>query len=125
MAVGLGNAQDVLDPAHQHRIALVEVELQVAQQHDMARVVAGEHAVDEVQGFERIRALGDPAFGGIDQALGGGPGVEFAFEGGAGGGDFALGPRFLGTDDRETGITGAQIGDELVLHVIRELMVVG
>ena len=80
VAVGFGDAQDVLDAADQHRVALVEVELQVAQQHDVARVVGCEHAVEELEGFQRIGAWGDAAFLGIDEALGGGPGVEAAFE---------------------------------------------
>ena len=122
MAVGFGDAQDVLDPADQHRVALVEVELQVAEQDDVARVVGGEHAVEELEGVQRIGAGGDAAFLGIDQALGGGPGVEVAFEGGAGGGDFRFGAGFFGTDDGEAGIAGAEVGGELVLHGMMDLM---
>jgi hypothetical protein len=80
VAVGFGDAQDVLEPADQHRVALVQVELQVAQQHDVARAGLGEHAVEQLEGVQRIGAGGDAAFLGIDQALGGGPGVEAAFE---------------------------------------------
>jgi hypothetical protein len=108
-----GDAQDVLEAADEHRVALVEVELQVAQQDDVARVVGGEHAVEELEGIERIRARGDPAVGGIDQALGGGPGVEAAFDGSAGGGDVGLGAGFFGTDDGEAGVAGAQVGGEV------------
>ena len=116
MAVGFGEAQDVFDPTHEHRVALVHVELQVAEQYDVARAVGGEHAVDELEGFERIGTGGDPAVLGIDQALAGGPSVELAFEGSAGGGDFRFGARFFGTDDGEAGVTGGQVGGELVLQ---------
>ena len=71
---------------------------------------------EKLEDFQRIRTLGDATFIRINQALGGGPGVEAAFDGGAGGGDFRLGPRLLGTDDGETGIAGRQIGGELSLH---------
>ena len=104
MTVGFGDAQDVFDPAHEHRIALVHVELQVAEQDDVARAVGGEHAVEELEGVQRIGAGGDAAFLGIEQALAGGPGVELAFEGSADGGDFRFGASFLGTDDCEAGI---------------------
>ena len=97
-------------------IALVHVELQVAEQDDVARAVGGEHAVEELEGVQRIGAGGDAAFLGIDQALAGGPGVEAAFERSADGGDFRFGARFFGTDDGEAGIAGVQIGGELVLH---------
>ena len=78
--------------------------------------------VEQLEGVERIRAVGDAAFLGIDQALGGGPGVEVAFEGSAGGGDFSFGACFLGTDDGEAGVSGTKIGGELVLH---DLMMLG
>ena len=116
MAVGLGDTQDVFYPAHEHRVGLVEVELQVAHEHDVARAVAGEEPVEKLQGFKRIRALGDAALLGVHQALGGGPGVKAALDGGAGGGDFRFRPRLLGTDDGEAGIAGPQIGSELSLH---------
>ncbi len=109
MAVAFGDAQDVLDPAHEHGIALVHVELQVSEQHDMARAVGGEHAIEELEGVQRIGAGGDAAFLGIDQALAGGPGVEAAFEGGADGGDFRFGACFFGTDDSEAGIAGGTL----------------
>jgi hypothetical protein len=87
----------------------------VPQQHDLPGIPGGEAAVELLQGFERIGARGDPAFGGVDQALGGGPGVEAASEFGAGRGDLGLGARFLGTDDRDAGMPGAEIG--LQVHV--------
>ena len=49
MAVGLGETQDVLDPAHEHRVALIHVELQVAEQHDVARVVGGEELIQQLK----------------------------------------------------------------------------
>ena len=95
MAVALGDSQDVLDAADQHRVGLVKVELQVAEQDDVARAVGGEHAVEQLEGVQRIGAGGDAAFFGIDQSLTGGPGVEAAFEGGADGGDFRFGAGFF------------------------------
>ena len=72
--------------------------------------------IQQLENIERIRARGDPAFQGIDQTLGGGPGVEVAVESGADRSDFGFCPRFLGANDGEAGVAGAQIGDELVLH---------
>jgi hypothetical protein len=71
-----------------------------------------------LQNFKRIRALGDAAFLGVNQALGGGPGVKTALEGGAGRSDFCFGACFLGTDDGETGVAGTQIGGELIVHIV-------
>ena len=116
MAVGLGDTQDVLDPAHEHRVTLVEVKLQVAEQHDVAWAVGCEHAVEKLECVQRIRAGGDVAFLGIDQALAGGPRVEAAVESGANRSDFRFGARFFGTDDGEAGIAGLQISSELVVH---------
>ena len=70
VAVGFGNAKNVLDPADQHRIGLIHVELQVAQQHHGLRFRFGEHFVDDLQGIQRVGALGDPALSQIHQALG-------------------------------------------------------
>ena len=113
VAVGLGDPQDVLDAAYEHRVALVEVELQVPQEHDMARGVGGEHPVEELEGFQWVGAGGDASFAGVDEALGGGPGVQVVIEVGAGGGDFGFGPRLLGGDDGQSGVTGTEVGGEV------------
>ena len=70
MAVGLSDAQDILEATDQHGVGLVEVELEIAKQHDVARAVAGEKPVEKLQNFQRVRAWGDATFLGIDQALG-------------------------------------------------------
>ncbi len=80
--------------------------MQVAEQDDVARAVAGEHAVEELEGVQRIGAGGDAAFLDIDQALAGGPGMKAAFKGSADAGDFRFGACFFGTDDGEAGIAG-------------------
>jgi hypothetical protein len=119
MTVGFGDSQNVLDAAHEHRVTLVEVELQVAEQHDVAWAVGCEHAVEKLECVQRIGAGCDAAFLGIDQTLAGGPCVEAALEGRADGGDFRFGACFFGTDDGEAGIASGQIGGELVLHEMR------
>lgn len=101
----------------------LKVELQVAEEDDVARGVAGEERVQQLEHFERIRAGGAAAIHGIDEALGGGPGMEAAFEGGADGSDFRFGACLLGTDYGEPEVAGAEVGDELVLYGIRELWV--
>jgi hypothetical protein len=82
------------------------MELQVAEQNDVAWAVGGEHVVEELECVQRIGAGGDASFLGIDQALAGGPGVKAAFEGRAHCGDFRFGACFFGTDDGEAGIAG-------------------
>jgi hypothetical protein len=110
VAVGFGDAQDVLEAAHQHRVALVQVELQVAQQHDVARAVGWANMPSSNWRASSGSGQAVTRLSFIDQALGGGPGVKTAFEVGAGGGDFRFGPRFLGTDDRKAGVAGAEVG---------------
>ena len=46
----------------------------------------------------------------VHQSLGGGPGMEFAFEGSAGVSDFRFSPGFFGSDECEAGIAGAEVG---------------
>ena len=92
---------------------MVEVELEIAQEDDVARAVGCEHAVDELENVEWIGAWGDASFVGINEALGGGPGVEFTVERLADGGDFGLHACFFGTDDGEAGIAGTEIGGEV------------
>ena len=75
----------------------------------MTRAVGGEELIQQLENIERIRARGDPAFQGIDQTLGGGPGVEVAVESGADRSDFGFCPRLLGTDDGESGIAAGQL----------------
>ena len=116
MAVGFADAQDVLETANEHRVGLFHVELEIAQEDDLPRVGVGEGAFEQLEDIQRVGAGGDPAFLHIDQALGGGPGVNGALQAGADGGDFRFGASLFGTDDGETGIAGAQIGGELVLH---------
>ena len=106
VAVGLGDAQRVLDATHEHGVALIEVELQIPEQHDVAWLVRGEDAVQKLEGIEWIRARGDAPFLYIGKTLGGGPGEEFAFQGGACAGDFRFGTRLLGADDGEAGVSG-------------------
>lgn len=47
---------NVFDPTHVRRVTLVEVELQIAEQHDLAWAVGGEHAVEEFKGVQRVLA---------------------------------------------------------------------
>ena len=116
MAVGFADAQDVLEPAHQHGIGLFHVQLEIAQEHDLPRVLVCERAFEQLECIQRIAAGGDAPFLHVNQALGGGPGMEGAVKAGADGGDFRFGASLFGTDDGETGVTGEQVGGQLVLH---------
>ncbi|MCX6880717.1 MAG: hypothetical protein NTW21_43960 [Verrucomicrobia bacterium] len=86
------------------------MDLQIAQEHDPAGTGLTEESIDELERVERVGAGGDPAVLHVDQALSGGPGMEVAVEGGAGGGDFRFGAGLLGTDGGEAGVTCPQIG---------------
>ena len=44
--------------------------LQIAQQHDMARAGVGEHAVEQLEGVQRIRAGGDAVVLHVNETLG-------------------------------------------------------
>jgi len=110
---GLGEAKDILDPPHEHGIALVEVELEVTEEDDMAGLVRGEDAVQKLEGVERIGAQVYAPLFHIGEAFGGRPGEELALEGGAGGSDFGFRARLPGADDGESGVTGSQVGGEV------------
>ena len=71
VAVSLGDAEHVFDPASKHWIALVEVELQVAEQGHHARLLLGEQAIQQLHRVQRVGTSRDPLFGQIDQSLGG------------------------------------------------------
>jgi hypothetical protein len=92
------------------------VKLEIAQEDDLPRVGVGEHAFEQLECIQRIAASSDAPFLHVNQALGGGPGMEGAVQAGADGGDFRFGASLFGTDDGETGVTGTQIGGELMLH---------
>ncbi len=110
MAIAFGDAQDVFDAANQHGVALVEVELEITQQHDVSWAGVGEHAIEQLEGIQRIGTCGDAPFLHIDQALGGGPGVKVAFERSADRSDFGFGVGFFGCDNGEAGIACLEIG---------------
>jgi hypothetical protein len=89
---------------------LIHVKLEVAEQDDVLRVCVGEHAVEQLEGVQWIGAGGDAVVLHVNEPLGGGPGVEATFEGGADGSDLCFRTSLLGGDDRESGVSGAEIG---------------
>jgi hypothetical protein len=96
VTVGFRDTQRVLQAADQHRIGLIDVELEIAQKHNVLGICIGEHAIEQLEGVQWVGAGGNATFLDIDQALSGGPGVEAAFERVADGSDFCFGARILG-----------------------------
>jgi len=60
---------------------MIEVQLQVAEKSNHARLLVREQAVQQLHRVQRVGTGGDPLFDDIDQPFGGRPGNEVAFEG--------------------------------------------
>ena len=108
----LGEAKEILQPADEHRVVLIEVHLQVAQHDDVALAFLAEEGFNVHEGFQRIRARGGASGLEIHEAVGGRPRVEVALEFGTGGGQFGLSACFFRGDEDESGVAGTEVGGE-------------